>query len=162
MTNICFQQLSAILIPLLALFAAIASAYAAYQANRISSNVRDFQEKIFLNGDEIKISQEILEKLTFYNVWCNDKSQIGSLDINYNDTKSDEYDSRDDAFLMIPNEVKVLCIKLQSRGKHWRSKVTQWEEGLLIKVDDKYGFNEDNLEEKILQFKQFRAELLST
>ena len=62
MPNICLQQLSAVLIPLLALFAAIASAYAAYQANKISSSVREFQEKLFLNEDEIKISQEILEK----------------------------------------------------------------------------------------------------
>ncbi len=162
MPNICLQQLSAVLIPLLALFAAIASAYAAYQANKISSSVREFQEKLFLNEDEIKISQEILEKLTFYNVWCNDKSQIGSLDINYNNTKSENYDSRDNAFTVIPNEVKVLCIKLQSRGKHWRSKVTQWEEGLLFKAGDTYAFNEDNLEEKILQFKEFRAELLQT
>jgi len=162
MPNICLQQLSAVLIPLLALFAAIASAYAAYQANKISSSVREFQEKLFLNEDEIKISQEILEKLTFYNVWCNDKSQIGSLDINYNNTKSENYDSRDGAFTIIPNEVKVLCIKLQTRGEHWRNKVTEWEEGLLFKVEDTYTFNEENLEEKILKFKEFRAELLQT
>lgn len=162
MPNICLQQLSAVLIPLLALFAAIASAYAAYQANKISSSVRAFQEKLFLNEGEIKISQEILEKLTFYNVWCNDKSKIGSLDINYNNTKSEKYDSRDDAFTVIPNEVKVLCIKLQTRGELWRNKVTQWEDGFLFKVGDTYAFNEENLEEKILQFKEFRAELLQT
>ena len=156
----CMSDLSEVLIPIIMLVVAIFSAYSAYQANKISSSVRKFQEKLFLNEDEIIISQEILEKLTFYNVWCNDRSQIGSIDINYNDTKSEKYSSRDDAFSLIPNEVKILCIKLQSRGKHWRHKVAQWEEGLLFKVDDTYAFNEDNLEEKILQFKEFRAELL--
>lgn len=162
MPNFCIQFSSEFLISLLALFSAIASAYAAYQANRISSSVRNFQKNIFLNEDEIKISQEILEKLTFYNVWCNDKSQIGSLDINYNNTESVNYDSREDAFSMIPNEVKVLCIKLQSRGKHWKNKVREWEDGLLFKDNDSYAFNEENLEEKILQFKVFRAALLQS
>jgi|GEM_PF-2029242 hypothetical protein len=160
MQDICFQQLSAVLIPLLALFAAIASAYAAYQANKISTSVRDFQEKLFLNEDEIKISQEILEKLTFYNVWCNDKSQIGSLDINYSNTSSEKYGSRDDAFSAIPNEVKVLCIKLQTRGARWRNKVAQWEKNFLLTIGDTYAFNEEKLEEKILEFKEFRAGLL--
>ena len=156
------QYLSESLIPLLALFSAIASAYAAVQANGNSSSVRNFQKSIFLNEDEIKISQGILEKLTFYNVWCNDKSKIGSLDINYNSTKSENSKSRDDAFSMIPNEIKVLCIKLQSRGEHWKNKVREWEEGFLFKVGDSYAFNEENLEEKILQFKVFRAELLQS
>ena len=111
MSNIFWYQLSTVLILILALFVAISSAYAAYQANRISFSVRNFQEKIFLNEDEIKISQEILEKLTLYNVWCNEQSQIGNLSINYNNIKPENYNSREDIFTIIPGEVKVLCIK---------------------------------------------------
>jgi len=156
------SDLSEVVIPIIMLVVTVFSAYSAYQANKISSRVCKFQEKLFLNVDEIKISQEILEKLTFYNVWCSDRSQIGSLDINYNNTESEVYGSRDDAFSNIPNEVKVLCIKLQTRGEHWRHEITQWEEGLLFKVEDSYAFNEENLEKKILHFKKLRSELLQT
>lgn len=161
MSNIYWYQLSTILILILALLTAISSAYAVHKANRISASVRNFQEKIFLNEYEIKISQEILEKLTLYNVWCNERSQIGNLDMNYNNTKSENYDSREDIFASTPNEVKVLCIKLQSRGEHWRKKVVQWEKDFLFSSSNEYYFNEENLEEKILQFKTFRAELLA-
>lgn len=156
MPNIEWYQLYTIL----ALLTAVASAYTAHKANKISSSVRNFQEKIFLNEDEIKISQEILEKLTLYNIWCNDHSQIGSLGINYNNNQSENYDNRDDIFTSTPNEVKVLCVKLQSRGEHWRKKVAQWEDGFLLGSNNKYSFKEEYLEEKILQFKKFRAELL--
>ena len=150
-----------VVIPIIMLVTAIFSAYSAYQANKISSSVRKFQEKLFLNQDEIKISQEILDKLTFYNVWCNDESKIGSLGINYNNTDAKNYYySRDVAFSAIPNEIKVLCVKLQTRSEDWKSEVQTWENGLLYKSENNYCFDRNNLEEKILCFKKLRAELL--
>ena len=138
--------------------AALASAIAIRKANKISKAVQESQKNSNLNQREIELIGRILEKLNIYNVWC--KQDALGQDINYHDSDETEYDTRDDAEMKIPKDVKLLLIKLHAHSEELAVSIKKWEDGFIIKVDDSYCFNESLVLKKMESLRDIYRSLI--
>lgn len=138
--------------------AALASAIAIRKANKIAKAVQESQKNSNLNQREIELIGRILEKLNIYNVWC--KQDALGQDINYHDSDETEYDTRDDAEMKIPKDVKLLLIKLHAHSEELAVSIKKWEDGFIIKVDDSYCFNESLVLKKMESLRDIYRSLI--
>lgn len=142
----------------LSTIAAIASAFAIYRSNKTAKAVKNIQKNIILNQREIELIGKALEKLNIYNVWC--KQDASGQDINYHDSDETEYDTRDDAEMKIPKDVKLLLIKLHAHSEELAVSIKKWEDGFIIKVDDSYCFNESLVLKKMESLRDIYRSLI--
>jgi len=141
------KELINIIVPLFSMLAALASAYAVFKTNQIAKSARDFQKNTILNQRQIELVGKALEKLTIYNVWC--KSGGAGDNINYHDSDETEYESRDEAFLKIPKDLKLILIKLSSYSKELEKQVNDFQKGFIINEGDDYFIDENKISEKV-------------
>lgn len=133
--------------PILAAISAFAAAVAALNANRIARSLKRFQRNSFLNSRELDLLNRSLELLKIYEVWCI-ASGAGS-DVNFHDSKETSYQSRDDAWIQIPRDIKFLLIQLSSHSSRLEQLLVDWEEGFLEKKGDSYVLKDEQVKEKI-------------
>ncbi|MBB1320447.1 hypothetical protein [Shewanella sp. SR43-8] len=141
--------------PIVSSIAAIASFFAVLKANEIAKTVKYFQRNTLLNQREIELIGKALEKLNIYNVWC--KEDSAGIDVNYHDSNETEYNSRDDACLQIPIDVKFILIQLTSHSEKLEFLLLKWEEGFILKSGKTYHFNESLVSEKIQSLRAIRS-----
>ncbi|MCG9559851.1 hypothetical protein [Vibrio kanaloae] len=144
-----------ILISFLSLIAAVASAFAVYQANNIARSARDFHINSILSNRELELLGLALEKLNIFDVWC--KSGGSGEDINFSESKISEYENRDDAYFDIPKDVKILVVQAASHSERLDEILKQWEKGFIKKVGDSYQLEESLLQKKIAELRDIIA-----
>lgn len=142
----------------LSTIAAIASAFAIYRANKTAKAVKNIQKNIILNQREIELIGKALEKLNIYNVWC--KQDASGQDINYHDSDEIEYETRDDAEMKIPRDVKLILIQLCAHSEELASLIRTWEDRFIIKVGSSYRFDDSLVSKKIGCLRVIRCSLL--
>ena len=150
------NEVLSLIIPLLSVFAALASAYAVFKANEIAVAVRRFQKNSILNQREIELLGRALEKLNIYDVWC--KQDGSGSNVNYHNSNETEYVTRDDASNQIPRDIKFILIQLSSHSERLESLTSEWESDFIIMVANDYHIKDELVTEKI---KQLRAILAS-
>lgn len=138
--------------------AAIASVFAICRANKTAKAVKNIQKNIILNHREIELIGKALEKLNIYNVWC--KQDASGQDINYHDSDETEYETRDDAEMKIPRDVKFILIKLCAHSEELATLIKKWEDGFITKVGDSYCFDDSLVSKKIGCLRVIRCSLL--
>jgi hypothetical protein len=141
------EEISIFLVSMSAAISAIASAIAAWNANKISSSVKMFQRNTFLNAQELDLLSRALKLLKIYEVWCTDNG-AGS-DVNFHDSKETSYESRDDAWSQIPRDIKFLLIQLSSHSNRLDQLLFDWEKDFLEKKGDSYSLKDEQVKEKI-------------
>jgi hypothetical protein len=142
--------------PIILAIAAIASAFAVFKANEIANAVERFQKNSVLNQREIELIGKALEKLCIYSVWC--KLGGAGENVNYHDSNEVEYDSRGDATLQIPRDVKYIVIQLSAHSDTLQKKLEQWESGFITKLGNDYCFQEGLIQSKISELRSIRSD----
>ena len=132
---------------LLSAGAAIASFFANRKSNSTAEAVKNFQINSVLNQREIELIGQALERLNIYNVWC--KQGASGQAINYHDSCENEYATRDEAWIRIPQDVKFILIQLCAHSEKLESLINCWEDGFMIKVGSSYRFEDNLVSEKI-------------
>jgi hypothetical protein len=147
----CELEKYAIMIaPLFSAVAAIAAAYAAFaalRANNISKKILSMQRNSILNMREIELLNKALELLKIYDVWC--KPGCTGEKINYHKSKEISYETRDEAWMNIPYDLKIILIRLSSLSSVLEKKLSEWEEGFIEVMGDSFKFDDDQVAEKI-------------
>lgn len=141
------EAISKVVVPLLSAVAAIASAFAACNANKISKALQRLQKNSILNQREIELLSRALELLKVYDVWC--KPDGAGNDVNFHDSKESNYSSRDDAWTQIPRDIKFLIIQLSSHSSRLELLLSEWESGFINKAGDSYHLNDKLVTAKI-------------
>lgn len=140
------------LAPVLSAIAAIAAAVAAFNANRISNALKRLQKNSILNQRELQLLNRALELLKIYDVWC--KEDGAGSDVNFHDSKESNYDSRDDAWIQIPRDVKFILIQLSSHSERLESLLSEWEKCFITKIGGSYSLQDKQVKEKIKSLRE--------
>lgn len=147
-----FTNLITSISPLLGAIAAIAAAFAAFKANEISAALKRIQKNGILNQREIQLLNRALELLKIYDVWCTDNG-AGS-DVNFHESKESGYNSRDDAWLQIPRDIKFILIQLSSHSEGLEKLLSEWEREFIEKSSDTYTIRDEKVKDKIRSLRE--------
>ena len=91
-------------------------------------------------------------------MWC--KEGASGQDINYHDSCENEYETRDEAWTKIPQDVKFILIKLCAHSEELESLIHCWEDEFIIKSANFYRFEDSLVSEKIRGLRAIRYSLL--